>query len=219
MECKGSYKISFSRVASGRSNEKAWLHRQKEEKSSTPNPAKQRLNQRIKHGQTPSANTHIPTKTDTLDVIKQVNFEKQNVSVSSRKKGGTFNDEHVETTFQMIRTMLGNQMIGQKNYLDQLCLAFKRPFVTGIDKGKPKNTMVLFGSPGSGRRSGLSQITALLKENKLVNHGTVSIIDLASYTTSSEYQLFLSDLYKCLYGQSDVVLFENIDKCNPMCLM
>src|SRR5690606_73615 len=37
-------------------------------------------------------------------------------------------------------------------------------------------------------------------------------MDLSSYTTDSEFQLFLTDLYKCLYAKSDIVLFEQIDK-------
>ena len=54
----------------------------------------------------------------------------------------------------------------------------------------------------------------LLKDRKLASSSAISRIDLSSYTTISEFNLFLTDLYKCLYGQSDLVLFEDIDKCH-----
>ncbi|SEM73276.1 AAA+-type ATPase, SpoVK/Ycf46/Vps4 family [Mesobacillus persicus] len=120
--------------------------------------------------------------------------------------------ERLEGDFKWIRSELGRKMIGQKRYLDELCLAFKRPFVTGMSKNKPKNTLVLFGHPGSGRRQSIVLMAELLKQQNLVKHETVSMMDLSSYATDSEFQLFLSDLYKCLYAKTDVVLFENIDK-------
>lgn len=173
-------------------------------------------NQRIKSSQSSTGNTKILPKNDILTVGRknglQVPHENGNAPVFSKEKNDTLSDENVESTFQTIRMKLGDKMIGQKNYLDQLCLAFKRPFVTGSDKDTPKNAMVLFGDAGSGRRSSVSHMMTFLKEHKLVTHETISIIDLASYTTSSEYQLFLTDLYKCLYASSDVILFENIDK-------
>lgn len=108
--------------------------------------------------------------------------------------------------------MLAKQWIGQGRYLEQLSIAFKRPFVTGMHPLKPKNSIFIFGHPGSGRKTSVTRMTNLLKENKLINHETISKINLASYTTATEYQLFLSDLYKSLYAKSDIVLFENIEK-------
>lgn len=173
-------------------------------------------NQRIKSSQSSTGNKKILPKMDALNVGKkkglQVSHENGNAPVFSKKKNYSLSDENVDNAFQTIRMKLEDKMIGQKNYLDQLCLAFKRPFVTGSDKNKPKNTMVLFGDNGSGRRISVSHMMKFLREHKLVTHETVSILDLASYTTTSEYQLFLTDLYKCLYGSSDVILFENIDK-------
>ncbi|MFP7492992.1 AAA family ATPase [Terribacillus saccharophilus] len=120
--------------------------------------------------------------------------------------------EDVDAVFHHIREVLGEQWIGQGRYLEQLSIAFKRPFVTGIDPLKPKNSIFIFGHPGSGRKTSVTKMGSLLKENKLINHDTISKIDLSSYTTATEYQLFLSDLYKSLYAKSDIVLFENIEK-------
>lgn len=121
-------------------------------------------------------------------------------------------EDKINKIFENIRLTIGQQTIGQYEYLDQLNRAFKRPFVTGIDPVKPKNSMIIFGHPGSGRKTSIFSMAKQLKENKLISHHTVSKIDLASYTTATEYNLFLSDLYKCLYATSDIVLFENIEK-------
>jgi len=124
----------------------------------------------------------------------------------------TLQSEQLDTIFQSIRHDIGRKMIGQTCYLDELCLSFKRPFVTGMPKNKPKNSLVLFGHPGSGRKQSIAFIAELLKQHKVLKQETVSVMDLSSYTTDSEFQLFLTDLYKCLYAKSDIVLFENIDK-------
>jgi len=136
----------------------------------------------------------------------------QKPSISEKPIQPKLQENQLEEAFQRIRMNLGQKMIGQKQYLDELCLAFKRPFITGIHKNKPKNAIVLFGHPGSGRKQSVMLITELLKQEKLLKYETVSIMDNASYATDTEFRLFLSDLYKCLYAKTDVLLFENIDK-------
>ena len=132
-----------------------------------------------------------------------------------RKKSATTahtSADRIDQIFQTIRASLGQEIIGQRQFLDELCLAFKRPFVTGMEPIKPKNAIVVIGHPGSGRRKSVTTLVSLLHEHRLIRQQTIAKIDLASYTTASEFNLFLSDLYTCLYGASDLVLFENIDK-------
>lgn len=128
-------------------------------------------------------------------------------------------DQHkLSEAFEGIRNELGRLMIGQTDYLDQLCVAFKRPFVTGYDQLKPKNVILILGNRGTGKHTSLTYMAELLKEKKLGSSGVTVTLDLSLYTTVSEFNLFLSDLYKCLYGQSDVVLFENFEKCHSSVL-
>ncbi|MFS0574038.1 AAA family ATPase [Sporosarcina sp. 179-K 3D1 HS] len=116
--------------------------------------------------------------------------------------------------FKEIRTHLGRDIVGQEEFLDQLMIAFKRPFITGFDGEKPKNVLFVLGNRATGRKSSIYRTMYYLKEHRLANSETVMKLDLASYTTVSEFPLFLSDLYKCLYGQSDAILFENFEKSN-----
>lgn len=140
----------------------------------------------------------------------------QNGNTASYQYKNTSNvdSNNISGAFTGIRAELGSLLIGQKNYLDNLCIAFKRPFITGYDKFKPKNVIFVLGSKGTGKHSSTSLIARLMKQKKLLTNNSVLTIDLSLYATVSEFGLFLSDLYKCLYGQSDIVLFDNFSKCH-----
>lgn len=124
------------------------------------------------------------------------------------------NSNNITDIFTSIREEIGALMIGQANYLDGLCIAFKRPFVIGYDRVKPKNTIIILGNKSTGKGSSISFIAELLKEKKLIRSSAVLTMDLSLYSTVSEFDVFLSDLYKSLYGESDIVIFENFDKCH-----
>lgn len=123
-------------------------------------------------------------------------------------------NNNISEAFNSIRTELGSLLVGQTNYLDDLCIAFKRPFITGYDRIKPQNVTFVLGGKGTGKHTGIAHIARLMKQNKLVSSNAVLTIDLSLYTSASEFGLFLSDLYKCLYGQSDIVLFDNFSQCH-----
>jgi SpoVK/Ycf46/Vps4 family AAA+-type ATPase len=124
------------------------------------------------------------------------------------------NSSHINNIFLDVRRELGSLMVGQENYLNDLCTAFKRPSVTGIDKFKPKNVMLVLGGRGTGKHSSIAHMSELLKQKKLLSSSTVSKIDLSLYETNSEFSLFLSDLYKGLYEASDILVFDNFEKCH-----
>ncbi len=132
----------------------------------------------------------------------------------NQEKGKKADNSDMSIAFDNIRTEIGKEIIGQTNYLDNLCLAFKRPFAIGFDKERPKNVMILSGDKGTGKHYSISLMAKLLKEKQLTSSDAALAIDLSLYPTLSEFGLFLSDLYKCLYGQSDVVVFDNFDKCH-----
>lgn len=142
---------------------------------------------------------------------------------SSWRRDGSPNSQTIVTPdntnltaiFQGIRHEIDRRIVGQQQYLDQLCLAFKRPYVTGYDRLKPKNIIVVLGPEGTGKRTSITHMAGLLHERRLATNPLISIIDLSLYTHDSELRLFLSDLYKCLYNTPEIVLFENPEKCHP----
>lgn len=124
------------------------------------------------------------------------------------------NAEKISVLFNELRAEMGKITIGQTCYLDKLCLAFKRPFVAGYDKFKPKNVIFILGSKGTGKHASIVSITRLLQERKLIIGNAPLTLDLSLYAASSESTLFFSDLYKCLYGTSEIVVFDKFDKCH-----
>ncbi|MBU3104996.1 AAA family ATPase [Clostridium gasigenes] len=152
--------------------------------------------------------------TQQIPVNKANIIQNGNTATYQHKDTSKVNNNNISDIFTSIREDLGNLIIGQTNYLDSLCIAFKRPFITGYDKLKPKNVVIIIGNKSTGKHSSISSIAGLLKQKKLVSSNEILTIDLSLYATVSEVGVFLSDLYKCLYGQSDIVMFDNFDKCH-----
>mgnify|MGYP003375241567 CR=1 FL=1 len=149
------------------------------------------------------------------DILKRPAVEqKGNIDAYQYKNAANAGRKDISEAFDSIRNELGSLLIGQTNYLDNLCLAFKRPFITGYDRHKPKNVIFVLGSKGTGRHTSITHIARLMKQKKLVISNAVLTIDLSLYNSASDFGLFLPDLYKCLYGQSDIVLFDNFSQCH-----
>ena len=156
-----------------------------------------------------------------LNDIKQQVFRNKtketqpgNTAIYKHKDTSKVNQDDISNIFSDIRGKMGNLIIGQTSYLDNLCIAFKRPFITGYDRIKPKNLIILLGNKSTGKHTSVSFLAKLLKERKLISSDSVLSIDLSLYATASEFGIFLSDLYKALYGQSDIVIFDNFNKCH-----
>lgn len=137
-----------------------------------------------------------------------------NSSTSRTNENVKVTKENIPVIFDSVRAELGTLLIGQSDYLDNLSIAFKRPFATGYDKLKPRNIVLVIGNRGTGKHSSIHSISRILKEKKVLKSSEVSTIDLSLYATTSQVDVFLSDLYKCLYSKSDVVMFDNFDKCH-----
>jgi SpoVK/Ycf46/Vps4 family AAA+-type ATPase len=156
-------------------------------------------------GYTPSSNIFASKKHD---------LNKSYEGYKQEKNTRNYDSSDINKVFYEIRNELGRLLVGQSNYLDNLCTAFKRPFATGAHRLKPKNVMLILGGKGTGKHSSIVHISGLLKQKKLLSSSAISKIDLSLYETSSEVSLFLSDLYKSLYEQSGIIVFDNFEKCH-----
>lgn len=175
----------------------------------------QGMEQRYNEGNTYSPGNSARQKPVSQSFANKSNVKQNgNTATYQHKDTSRVNSNNIPDIFSSIREEIGNLIIGQKNYLDNLCIAFKRPFVTGVDRLRPKNVIVVLGKKGTGRHSSISLIAGLLKQRKLISSSTVLTLDLSLYATVSEFGVFLSDLYKCLYGQSDIVMFDNFERCH-----
>ena len=91
-------------------------------------------------------------------------------------------------------------------------MAFKRPYVSGYNNITPKNVIFILGAKSMGKTYSIEKIADILKKRKIITNHTVGCVDLEKYPTTSEAAIFLSDIYKALYGQNDIVVFENYEK-------
>lgn len=123
-------------------------------------------------------------------------------------------DSQIDGRIENAKRIVQSQFVGQTAAIDNLFLAFKRPLVAGIQKDKPKNTLLVIGNESIGKNRLIETAVSVQKQEKLLNYSTISRIDLALYPTQSEKTLFLSDTYKALYENSDVIIFKNIEKCH-----
>lgn len=130
----------------------------------------------------------------------------------------TISADKVDGKFDGIEQQLRNKWVASNSNVLALCQAFKRPFVMGVNSAMPKNTILLIGNESRGKVKAIGDICVLLKQKRVFRYAEVPTVGFDRYPTSSEDELFLSDLYKALYSQSEVVVFENIEKANFRCL-
>lgn len=113
--------------------------------------------------------------------------------------------------FDKLLNNLSKYWIGTSKDYESLIYAFKRPYVSGTNGEKPKNTILVLGTESRGKVYAIQCISALLKQNKVFKHSEVAIMDMREYKSDTYNDLFMSDLYKSLHSQTEAIIFENIE--------
>lgn len=141
-----------------------------------------------------------------------------NTKASYSPKVDKVNLGKVHDKFEEFEAELRNNWIASDKNIHELTEAFKRPFIMGYDAMRPRNAILLIGNESHGKMKSILEAGALLKRRNLISYSKVSNMNLLDYASNTEDVLFLSDLYKALYSQTDIVVFENIEKANYRCL-
>lgn len=150
-------------------------------------------------------------KADAKLASKEKTSSKTNEKANKQSKGAK-TVSNVPPAFDELDFELKKCWIGSENDINALSKAFKRPYVVGFDNVKPKNAILIIGSESRGKRFAVNSISQILKKKKVFRYSKVSEIDMTQYAADSENTLFLSDLYKALNKNTEVVLFDNIEK-------
>ena len=129
----------------------------------------------------------------------QVKPEQQEKAMDSR---AVFDDIYNKVT---------SKIMGQKDALRQLMIAFRRPFVMGEEPGKAKNVILISGPKGSGKHACIKQMARSLYEKQVFTSDEVYTIDMSLYAGGAQEQIFLQDLYKALSGNGSILCFENFE--------
>ena len=123
-----------------------------------------------------------------------------------------------DAKFAEVQKSAGSSFVGQAQYLESLCSAFKRPFVGGVSGTRPMNTIFVIGGKASGRHRSLELVNGAMAHCGLGKTIDPARIDLSRYPTAEDLKLFLSDIYSALCSQATMVVFDNYDKCHPTCI-
>ena len=118
--------------------------------------------------------------------------------------------------FDEIEKELKTIIIGQDEACEKITMAFRRPYVTGSDPKKIRNSIIVYGSNGTGRHQLVNSITNLLKKHGLTVSSEVYVLDMKRYQSSTQEILFLQDLYVALVSKNPVILIENFKEASPI---
>ena len=124
------------------------------------------------------------------------------------------NTELLNQKFEQIIQSIKLKVNNQDDFINNLCKAFKRPFVSGQQRNGTNSTILICGSSYTGRHSSLNTIAQLLFDQKLITSSSISTIDLEKYSGKEDENNFVVDLYSAI-NNSSVIVFDNIDVISP----
>ena len=111
---------------------------------------------------------------------------------------------NINEKFEEIQKILQKELIGQNEFIKDLCEYFKDKFLKN-----EKGILFLIGEKETAKKTTVRRIFKNLKES-----GQVDEIDLGSYSFNLGYDAFLTDLYEKLSSDSDCIMFKNIEKAS-----
>ena len=135
--------------------------------------------------------------------------------MKQEKKPEIKKDFDSAAVFDEIYQLADIRIVGQSDALKQLVVGFRRPYVMGVNEGKPRNVMLVCGPRGAGKHKSVAEITRLMYEHQLLISDDVYTIDMSLYTSGAQEQIFLQDLYEALSGNGSVICFEHFESGFP----
>lgn len=118
--------------------------------------------------------------------------------------------------FDQIEKELKEEVIGQDEACEKMCVAFRRPYVVGSKPTKIRNTIILYGSRGVGKHKLVKTMANSLKKNGLTVSNDIYTLDMKRYHSSSQEILFLQDLYVALSLKNPIIQIENFKEASPI---
>lgn len=162
-------------------------------------------------------NNSSQNQIDTKSILKEI--ELLTNKLSNQTADTNLYNTNVDTKevkpfdFADIEMQVKKITVGQDKYIEDLIIAFKRPTIAGNKTKNIKNTILLTGPTGTGKKMILNQLNNQLYINNLIENKDIISIDLALYPTQNEEKLFVQDLYASLAQPNTIITFLNFDQC------
>lgn len=141
---------------------------------------------------------------DDMDALNQ--SLKEDYHVQEPKEEKPVDDKAV---FAQMEEALNKEIIGQKEAVHNLCAALRRPYVMGTEKKHARNVILIMGKEGVGRHACVAAASRVLYQHQIFTSPDVNTIDLSRYTSASQEQVFVQDLYQALHQNGGMIVFEN----------
>lgn len=120
-------------------------------------------------------------------------------------------DIDLPKAFMETEQVLNQEIIGQNMAVSALSTAIRRPFVMGFDENKAANVILICGSEGTGRHEAVGAIARECALRHVLKSNQVYTVDMSRYTSGSQEQVFLQDMYQVLYGEGQIICFEGFE--------
>lgn len=121
--------------------------------------------------------------------------------------------ELLKRDFIEIKNNLNKALVGQYDLVDDLCNYF-----SGKLEENYKGTIFILGEKDTGKRMSIQLLFEELESFNLIGSSEISEINLRNYNFNLGYNAFLTDLYKALNSNSEVVVFRNFDSASEKML-
>ena len=118
-------------------------------------------------------------------------------------------DKAINEKFIHIEKDLNKELIGQEEFLHNLCNYFKEKLIKD-----EKGILIICGEKETAKKTSVRLIFDKLRNSEFIDNTNVEEINLASYDFNLGYNSFLTDLYEKLKSKSSCILFKNTEKAS-----
>lgn len=154
-------------------------------------------------------------RADMADLERHLRQDGIDTAAVTRNAGAPVD---LEMAFQVARQEAGSLVLGQEDFLDDLLIAFKRPFVAGSRDEKPLCRAAVLGPHGTGRHSALRCITASLGRQGVIKSPKAAFLDLSRYNAAGSEKLFVQDFYAAVKSGAAALVLEHWERCHTSVL-
>ncbi|EJQ42345.1 hypothetical protein IEE_04177 [Bacillus cereus BAG5X1-1] len=158
----------------------------------------------------------VNTKQPPKEEYKQQRRRDPNFDSNTGEQNHNNEIDKYQRVFTDAKKRLNSYIFGQGEFIDQLCMGYMRSFIYERPDANLKNVIFVSGRKGTGIYKSVKYLTAIMNEYSLYEKPDVHYIDISSSLGASDIEsTFLSDVYKGITSESDVLYFDNVDKCPP----
>ncbi|WP_144613354.1 AAA family ATPase [Bacillus cereus] len=158
----------------------------------------------------------VDMKQPPKEEYKQQRRRDPNYDSNTEEQNRNNEIDKYKRVFEDGKKRLNSYILGQEEFIDQLCTGYMRSFIYERPDANLKNIIFVSGRKGTGIYKSVKYLTAIMNEYDLYEQPDVHYIDISSSLGASDIEsTFLSDVYRGIKSKSDVLYFDNIDKCPP----